>query len=191
MKPTSIVTLVLATLVAVGSGYFLSAREARKPYPKPTPPPPPSPIFTPAAEPAPTAEQIAAYAEGHNDLLVTEIERALATRNTLQREAAFTFLLPELLQVAPDLVVKMVARQDPGEARETLRTEVAQLWVSRDPAAAIAWMKSLDEHERRASARSAVAAIAPYDPAQAIAVADEFGLRSADAREPAKAPRVD
>ena len=46
MKPTSIATLVIATLFAIGTACWIGAREppTRKPYPKATPPPPASPI---------------------------------------------------------------------------------------------------------------------------------------------------
>ena len=94
-----------------------------------------------------------------------------------QREAAFTFLLPELIQVEPERVVAMFDRQKPGEARETLRSEMARQWTVRDFHAAVAWMKSLDEHERRASANTAVKSIAPYAPAVAHRLTREFDLR--------------
>jgi hypothetical protein len=177
MKPTSIVTLVLVTLVGVSTAYLLSAHESRlPPWPKATPPPPPSPIYTPSTERAQTEEEIALMAQGHNQMLESEIESALQGNDPQRRETAFTFLLPELIQVDPDRVVALVARQPPGKGRNVLRTEVAQQWIARDASAAVAWMKSLNDEERRASAAAAVASIAAYDPVTASAVALELGL---------------
>ncbi|MEO8017318.1 MAG: hypothetical protein ABI769_05865 [Pseudomonadota bacterium] len=180
MKPNSIVTLIAATLLGVGTAYWLGASEGRRPWPKPTPPPPPSPIYTPSRERAPTSEEIAHQAREHNQRLVLEIRRALATTNAGQRETAFTFLLPELLQVDPARVAAMVARQEPGEARDTLRTEVVRQWIARDAPAAIAWMKTLDADERRASAVTAVAALAAHDLSEAIQLAEAFGVGQED-----------
>jgi hypothetical protein len=179
-KPTTI-TLVAITVVAlfasIGSAYYLDAREPKKPYPKATPPPPPSDVYTPSKERVPTAEEIERQARDHNAMLGLEIERALAARDPRQRETAFTFLLPELLQVDPGRVVEMVARQEPGEARDALRTEVARQWITRDREAAVGWMKSLqNEAERRQSAETAVASLAAIAPGQAVEVADQFGI---------------
>ena len=73
----------------------------------------------------------------------------------------------------------MMARQAPGETRDTLRTEVTRQWISRDATAATAWMKTLDDDERHASAVTAVAAVAAVaalDLSHAIELADEFGV---------------
>lgn len=182
MKPTSIVTLVLATLVGVGTAYWLSAHETRRPWPRPTPPPPPSPIYIPSTERVPTAAEIEIEAQRHNETIALEIEHALVANDPQRREAAFTFLLPELIQVEPRRVAEMFARQKPGEARDTLRGEIARQWIARDPAAAIAWMKSLDDHERQASAAAAVSSIAPHSPAEAVVLARAMGLGKAGAR---------
>jgi len=181
MKPTT-VAIVAVTVVAlfatIGSAYWLDARETtRKPYPKATPPPPPSPVYTPSTERAPTAKEIAEEARDHNAQLALAIERALVARNPQQRETAFTFLLPELLQVEPERVVTMVAHQEPGEARDALRNEVARQWITRDRDAAIKWLKSLEsEAEQRESAQVAVTTLAALAPEQAIYVADQFGV---------------
>jgi hypothetical protein len=180
MKPTSIVTLVLITLVGIGGAHWLNASETRKPWPKPGPPPPPSPIYKDSNERVPTAEEIARMAYEHNAVLELEIQRALISRNLLQREAAFTFLLPELIQVDPGRVAAMVARQQQGEPRKTLRTEVARQWIARDPDGAIDWMTSLSQVEGRASAITAIEQVAPYDPSLASAIAEKFGVSNAD-----------
>jgi hypothetical protein len=176
MKPIAIVTLVAAALLGVGTAFWLGTREERRPWPKPTPPPPPSPIYTQSPERVPSAEEIARQSRDHNQRLELEIERALVATDPRKREAAFTFLLPELIQVEPERVVAMVARQEPGEARDTLRMEVTRQWISRDAPAAIAWMKTLSDDERHASAVTAVSTVAAHDLSQAIELADEFGV---------------
>jgi len=180
MKPT-VTTLAVATalilVAAMGAAYRLDAREPRKPYPKATPPPPPSAVFTPSQEPAPSAEQIERDARNHNARLALHIESALYARDPHQRETAFTFLLPELLQLEPERATDMVARQEPGEARDALRDEVARQWVMRDRDAAVFWIKSFDdESERRASSQVAVQTLASVAPDQAIYVADQLGV---------------
>src|SRR5262245_46797476 len=130
MKP-AILTVVCATLLAIGAAYWLDAgeKEPRKAWPKPTPPPPPSPNYTPSKEAAPSEQQIAADAREHNAQLALAIERALVG-HPQQRETAFTFLLPELIQVDPQRLVSMVAHQEVGEARDALRNEVARQWIT-------------------------------------------------------------
>lgn len=105
-----------------------------------------------------------------------EIERALVASDPQQRETVFNVLLPELLEGAPGRVIAMVARQESGEARDALRDEVARQWITSDRDAAIEWMGTLDETERRASATIAMRTLAASDPAQAIRVADLFGV---------------
>jgi len=177
MARTPLIALIAATLVGVGTAVWLNADEPRKkPWPKPTPPPPASQVFTPSAEPAPTAEEIAEAARLHDQQLELAIERALVARDPQQRETAFTFLLPELLQVAPKRVVAMVERQEPGEVRDLLRDEVARLWIQTDVRTATEWIRSLEGAERRAAANTAVAAIAARDPAGAIELADKLDV---------------
>jgi hypothetical protein len=147
-----------------------------------TPRVPPSvvvPAQTPPgkASPASAAEPAAAANREATDRLVLEIQRGLLARDPQQRETAFNFLLPNLLSQEPERAVDMVARQEPGEARDALRNEVARQWITRDSAAAIAWMKMIDsETERRESATVAVAALAAVSPGQAIRLAEEFGI---------------
>jgi hypothetical protein len=171
---TIIAVTVAALFAAVGTAYRLDAREPKKPYPKATPPPPASNVFAESKEPAMTEAQIEAQARDHNAQLAQQIERALVSRNPQQRETVFTFLVPELLQFEPALLVDMVARQQ-GEPRDALRDEVAQQWITRDRDAAIGWMKSLeDEAERRHAAQVAVDSLAAIAPEQAIYVAQQF-----------------
>jgi hypothetical protein len=176
VKTLSIIAVtVVALFAAVGTAYRLDAREPKKPYPKATPPPPPSPVFTESKEVAWTEEQIAAQARDHNAQLQQAIERAL-TAGPQQREAVFTFLVPELLQFEPQRLVDLLARQQ-GEPRDALRDELARQWITRDRDAAIGWMRSLeDEAERAQAAKAAVDSLAPIAPEQAIYVADQFGV---------------
>jgi len=178
MKPISILIVTLGSLgilSVLGGSYWLHEGVAPKPSPKATPPPP-STFFHESQEPAPSAAQIAPEAARHNDLLALEIERALVSRDSMQRETAFTYLLPELLQGEPARVVAMFDRQEPGEARDTLRSEIARLWITKDRDAAIEWLRSLDAPEQRAGAGVAVDSLAASAPAQAIQLADQFGI---------------
>lgn len=180
MKTTSIITLVAVTAVALGltlgSTHFLKAGEKRKPWPKATPPEPPSPIYVESTEPALTEAQITALTDTHNRTLALQIEKALLGRDRRDREAAFTFLVPELLQFEPRLLVEMVDAQKPGETRDALCTELARQWISRDRDATIDWIRSLDDPERRAAAYAAVRTIAPESPEQALYVANQFDI---------------
>jgi hypothetical protein len=178
MKPTSIATLVIATLVAIGSACWIGAREpsVRKPYPKATPPPPASPIYTESRESAPSLEDIEREAREHDARTELAIERAVHGHDATAREMAFVFLLPELIQVAPERAVALVARQKSGEARDVLRMEVARQWITRDRDSAIRWIESLEEPERSAAAHDALRVLTPVAPEQAIYVADLFGI---------------
>jgi hypothetical protein len=105
-----------------------------------------------------------------------EIERALAADDPQQRETAFNALLPELLAVDPDAVVAMVSRQPAGDARAALLEAVTRRWISLDREAAIQWLDTLEEPERHAAALVAIRTLAAASPAQAIEVADHFGV---------------
>ena len=169
----------LALTVTFGGVYYLHAHEPpakRRPWPKPTPPPPASPIYYESDEAVPDEHEIAAEAASHIERVALDLERALRSKDFDAREAAFTFLLPELVQMKPRLVVDMIAAQDSGELRDTLRTELARQWIQRDRDAAIGWMKSLDGAERRASARVAMREVYPLSREQASYIAKELGI---------------
>jgi hypothetical protein len=188
MKPTALITTVCATLIALGTAYWIHAREPthRQPYPKATPPPPASNVFAESKEAAPGEQEIETLARERNAVLQAEIERALAGRDRQQLEAVFTFLLPELLQVDPARVVAMYRGTEPGQGRDQLRGEIARQWIGRDPHAAISWMESLErEDERRSAAREAMDVLVPTDLRLASAVAEKF--RIGGGREPAAA----
>lgn len=172
---------ITALLAAVGSAWYLDAREPRKPYPKATPPPDPSPIYHPSKEPVLTEEEIELAEAQRVDFMVSEIGQALSSPDSLRRETAFTFLLPELLQVEPARAVEMLADQEPGAERDLLRREVARQWANRDLDAAVKWMQSLPgEAERHDSAREAMDALAFHAPEQARRVSAELGLDGGD-----------
>jgi hypothetical protein len=108
--------------------------------------------------------------------LVAEIERALVSADPQLRETAFNALLPQLLREDPASVVAMVAGLAPGEPRDALREEVTRQWITRDRDAAIEWIGTLWEAEKKASALTAMRTLAAGSPAQAVAVADRFGV---------------
>lgn len=145
-------------------------------WPKPTEPEPASPIYHDVDEKVPTEEEIARDIDDHNAQLEAAVEGVLKDGDMLARETVFVYVLPELLQVEPKRLTELHARLAPGEARTTLRNEIAQLWASKDPPAASRWIKSLGEDERRAAATTAVTTIAAWDPRTAAALAVEFDL---------------
>jgi hypothetical protein len=177
MRQISIVTLILVALCGVGAVYWTDAGEKpRRHWPKPTPPPDASPIFSESPEHAWSEEEIEQQARDHNARLEMEIERALASKDAQRREAVFTFILPELVQVDPLRVVAMMARPRPPEARDTLRAEVIRLWIAQDPDAAIRWMKTLPDGDQGPVAATAVESIVAQSPAEAAALTTEFGI---------------
>jgi hypothetical protein len=184
MSRTSIVSIASVTLLAIGVAYWLNAGEPKRPWPKPTPPPPASEVYHESTEPVPTEEEVTRALEGQIDRIEAEIEGALQGGDAQRREAAFVFLLPGLLQIEPDRVAAMVARQAPGAKRDLLRNQVTRLWTSQDLRAAVKWMHTLDDEERRVSGRLAVAELKPVEPLQAAMLAKELGLE----RDPV--PRV-
>jgi hypothetical protein len=124
----------------------------------------------------PTPEDIARVAEQHTARLQREIEQALASQDNDRIEAVIVFLLPELLQVEPRRVVSMVAGMTPGKGRDRLRDAVARQWVVMDQRAATEWIRSLEDDDRRASARQALTTLRPIDPAQATLLVKDLAL---------------
>jgi hypothetical protein len=185
MSRISIISLVAVTLLAAGTGYWLRANEvpassAKRPkvWPKPTEPPPASPDYQDVNEPVPTEADIDRAIQEYTTKAEQTIERALLAGDAQRREAVFSYLLPELLQMEPDRVLGLLARLEPGPPRDMLRKEIAQLWIHQDAAAAARWLKSLDETERRETAITAVTSLAPFEPAQASAIARELEVGS-------------
>ena len=127
-----------------------------------------------APEPVPHARTAHADSRNSSQRLL-EIERALVSKDPFVRDAAFNVALPELLDSQPAWVIELVARQQ-GETRDVLRDEVVRLWIRKDQDAALLWMGTLESEERRAAATIAMRTLAAIEPAQAIAVADQFEL---------------
>lgn len=175
MRVTVSLAALIAVLTAVSAAHLLDTHDANKPHPQ-SAVQVPTAIHSPMMQSAPPANVIASTAQERNRQLALEIERALVSRESHHRETVFNFVLPELLREEPDRVIAIVARQGPGEARDALRDEVTRQWITKDRDAAIEWMHSLDQRDRTASATIATRTLAAIDPAQAIAVADQFGV---------------
>jgi hypothetical protein len=180
MSRTSLVLLVLALVLVLGTVGAVFVRErttSRAPDATSSTTPAPAPHHLPGEERAPAATPEGGASAGHAEQLALEIERALASRDSRQRETAFASVLPALLATDVVRVAALVARLEPGESRDALRDEIARQWIVRDRDAAISWLHSLeDETERKASATIAVHALAAFDPARAIDVAHRFDI---------------
>jgi len=168
--------LIAVSTAHCGDGQVSEQYQRPKVWPKPTPPPDASPVYHDVKEAAPTEEEIERADREHNDVLERDIADAFASRDVQKREAVIVFLLPELLQVAPERVLKLIDRQKPGADREQLLTEVARLWASQDVDAAANWIKTLKGQEQREAVVTAVSELAPFEPAQAAGLAQKFGL---------------
>lgn len=166
-----------------------------KVWPKPTEPPPASPIYHDVEEKIPTEEEVDREVAEYNQVLETELEGALLGNDSVRRETAIAHILPGLLQVEPKRVIDLHARLKPGEPRERLCTEIAQLWASSDQAAASNWMRTLEGEERRSAATAAVTTLASWEPGAALRIADEFDLEKDEALrnllKPLRRPLVD
>jgi len=175
MKLSSVLVLAVMVAVLIGGGvvYFLGGREAQVPRAENASPPAARDALSNDRAPAQVIEP---STPERNRQLALEIERALVARDPQQRETAFNSLLPELLRAEPARVVDIVSRQQAGEARDVLRDEVTRQWITLDRDAAVEWIGSLDESQRRASATIAMRTLSANDPAQAIHVADLFGV---------------
>jgi hypothetical protein len=179
MKPSPILTIVFALLIAVSTAHCGDSSESYqrpKIWPKPTPPPDASPVYHDVKERAATEEEIDDDAASYYPRLERQFTEGLKSADAQKREAAMVFLLPELLQVEPKRVVDLHDSLEPGAVRDVLRTEVARLWANQDLPAAIRWMKSLDEKERRLAVYEAVDSLLAFEPAQAMSLIREFDL---------------
>jgi hypothetical protein len=170
------ISAVLAAAAAIGAMQWMGADETR------TRESAPAVAAHRTSDPrasagTPTAEEIHIAEQARVQQIALGIERALVARDPRQRETAFVYLLPELIELQPERLITMVARQEPGETRDALRDEVVRQWVVRDRDAAVEWMGSLeDESEREAAATLAMRTLAATAPAEAIEVADRFGI---------------
>jgi hypothetical protein len=185
MSRISIISIAAIPLLAAGTTYWLNASEversrAERPrvWPKPTEPPPASPNYQDVKEDVPTEADIERTSQEYPLKAEQTIERALLSGNAQDREAAFAYLLPELMQMEPERVLGLLARLAPGPARDTLRMEIAQLWIHQDLAATERWLRSLAGVERRETSVAAVTSLAPFEPQQARALARELEVGS-------------
>ena len=177
MRLISLATLALAAVFATSAALCMdSGQKPKRHYPKATPPPPPSPIYTESKEHVPGEKEIAEMASSHYARLESELERAVLSRDRDRREATFVFILPELVQQEPSRVAEMVDRMPKGEPRDALRKELTRHWVAQDSDAAIRWMKTLSDAERRSSVVTAVEMLFAQSPSMAADLADEFGM---------------
>ena len=166
--------LTLVGAVAVILAIAMALDEPGRPDSEPATTP--SKVAVSVAKPEPLANDSRRDPRERIVQLVLDIERALVSSDAQQRESAFNISLPELLEAEPARVVELVARQE-GETRDALRDEVVRLWIRKDRDAALMWMGSLqNEWERKASATIAMRTLAAIEPAQAVAVADQFGI---------------
>jgi hypothetical protein len=175
VRVTISLAALIAVLTAVSAFRLFDTRDANERRPQ-TVTPLPALINLPTVRSALSANESAPASPEHSRQLALAIERALVSREPHHRETAFNFVLPELLRDEPNRVVAIVARQEPGEARDALRDEVARQWITNDRDAAIEWMHTLNQADRTASATIATRTLAAINPAQAIAVADQFGV---------------
>jgi hypothetical protein len=180
MKSRPLPTIFAAMLIAISSAHCADPLEGTyerpKVWPKATPPPDASPIYHDLKERVPDEEEIEDDAASYYGRMAHEIAESLGSGDAQKREAAMVFLLPELLQVEPKRVVDLHGGLGAGAARDTLRTEVARLWANQNLPAAIAWMKTLEEKERRLAVYEAVDSLLAFEPGQAMALIREFGL---------------
>lgn len=175
MRITVSLAALIAVLAAVSAARLLDTRDADEPHPQ-SAARVRAPIHSPLMQIEPSANEFASATQERSRQLALAIERALVSRDSQQRETVLNFILPELLREAPDRVIAVVARQEPGETRDVLRDEVARQWITKDRDAAIEWMNSLEHAERQASATIATRTLAAVEPAQAIAVANQLGI---------------
>jgi hypothetical protein len=177
MKLSNIIMVSAAVLVAgIGGLHLFDSRNAGAPITAPGEPLAEQPT---TESPGDNIEQVpvdAAVMPGQSQQLVAEIERALVAADPQQRETAFSALLPALLREDPGSVVAMVAGMAPGEPRDALRDEVTRQWITQDREAAVEWIGTLWEAEKNSSAVTAMRTLAASSPAQAVAVADRFGV---------------
>lgn len=176
MKLSNITMVSAAVLVAgIGGLHLFDRLNAGAPTTAPVAPLAEQPATQSSHESAQMPVEAAAT-PGPARQLVAEIERALVAADPQQRETAFNSLLPELLREDPGSAVAMVARLAPGEPRDALRDEVTRQWITLDREAAIEWIGTLWEAEKKASAVTAMRTLAASSPAQAVAVAEQFGV---------------
>jgi hypothetical protein len=109
--------------------------------------------------------------------LQLEIERALVSLDDVERDRAYTQLLPALIAVDPVAVERLVESCPAGPVRDQLLRHAALAWSAANLDGAIEWVTAMkDDGERDIAATEIVSQVAQADPAHAIEVSDLFGI---------------
>lgn len=109
--------------------------------------------------------------------LQMEIERALISVDDVERDRAYTQLLPALIAIDPAAVERVVESCPAGPVREQLLRHAALAWSAANLDGAIEWVTAMkDDAERDIAATEIVSEVAQADPAHAIEVSDLFGI---------------
>ena len=106
-----------------------------------------------------------------------EIERALVSIDEVERDRAYTQLLPALIAIDPVAVERLVESCPAGPVRDQLLRHAALGWSAANLDGAIEWVTAMkDDAERDIAATEIVSEVAQADPAHAIEVSDLFGI---------------
>lgn len=190
MRPISIASVLVFALVVLGTACgndsdreFTDISQRPRVWPRPTDPPPASPIYHDVKEDPTTEEEIERESRERPATIAAGLEGALLNGGAVERETAFVFLLPELLQVDSQRLLELHARL-PEPARKMLGIEIARQWMSSDAPAATRWIKDLPADERRAAVVAVAGDLASWAPQTAQGLADAAGLgREAEIRK--------
>jgi hypothetical protein len=113
--------------------------------------------------------------------LQLEIERALVSIDDVERDRAYTQLLPALSAIDPVAVERLVECCPAGQVREQLLRHAALVWSAANLDGAIRWVTAMkDDGERDIAATEIVSQVAQADPGHAIEVSDLFGIGRKD-----------
>jgi hypothetical protein len=113
--------------------------------------------------------------------LQLEIERALVSIDDVERDRAYTQLLPALIAIDPVAVERLVECCPAGLVREQLLRHAALVWSAANLDGAIRWVTAMkDDGERDIAATEIVSQVAQADPGHAIEVSDLFGIGRKD-----------
>jgi hypothetical protein len=109
--------------------------------------------------------------------LQLEIERALVSVDDVERDLAYTQLLPALIAIDSVAVERLVESCPAGVVREQLLRHAALAWSAANLDGAIEWVTAMkDDGERDIAGTEIVSQVAQADPGHAIEVADLFGI---------------
>jgi hypothetical protein len=123
--------------------------------------------------------QTTANPSQHNTVfhLRAAIERALISLNDQEREAAFTTLLSQLIELDPAAAGQLLEECDAGPVCEELFERALAAAAQTDVERAVQWVANVPEDEKRhEAARDLTQLLARADPGAAIEVADRFDV---------------